>query len=266
MNFIDSILKNGMVLKIGGSLLSIILGIIVYRYFIGMLERKIERSKATSALAKKGKTYFKLLKSIMRYILIIIVVIVILKIFGINISSMLAGVGIIGIIIGFAIQDALKDIIKGFDIISDSYYNVGDVIKYKDITGKVLAIGLKTTRVQDIYTLNIVSISNRNIEQVEIVSNLLIIDIPIPYEVDVETAEKAIFEIMEEIKKNLKINECSYRGINEFADSSIIYQIKIDCDPLNKLKIRREALRYVLVGLTNNKISIPYMQIDIHKK
>ena len=77
---------------------------------------------------------------------------------------MLAGVGIVSVIIGLAIQDALKDIIRGFSILSEEYFSVGDVVTYGDITGKVLVLGLKTTKIKDISTENIISIANRNIE------------------------------------------------------------------------------------------------------
>ena len=176
---------------------------------------------------KKTKTYIRLIKNIGRYFFIFVTIAIILQIFGINITSMIAGVGILGIIIGFAIQDALKDIIKGFDIISDSYYQVGYVIKYKDVVGKVVSIGLKTTKLQDVNTLNMVSISNRNIDQVEVVSNLININIPIPYELKLEKAESIISDIVKELKKHQDVEECEYRGIQEFADSSLKYQVKV---------------------------------------
>ena len=226
----------------------------------------INRGGLGKLSTKKKATYLKMLKSIIRYVLIVINVLVILKIFGINITSMLAGVGIIGIIIGFAIQDALKDIIKGIDIIADNYYHVGDVIKYGDITGKVLSIGLKTTKLEDVYTFNIVSISNRNIEKVEIVSNLINIDIPISYDVKLVDAEEAVKDIVETIKAHKKVINCEYRGVNDLADSSIKYQIKVYCNPIDKVQIRRDALRYVLVGLDKHHLSVPYNQIDVHQK
>ena len=55
-----------------------------------------------------------------------------------------AGLGILGVIFGLAIQDWLKDIIRGSSILSDNYFAVGDVVKYKDIEGKVLVIEIKT--------------------------------------------------------------------------------------------------------------------------
>ena len=60
-----------------------------------------------------------------------------------NVSSLLAGVGILSVIIGLAVQDALKDIIRGFSILSDEYFNIGDIILYKEITGKVITLRFK---------------------------------------------------------------------------------------------------------------------------
>ena len=197
---------------------------------------------------------------------LIITVLIVLQVNGVNVSSMLAGVGIIGVIIGFAVQDALKDIIKGFDILSDSYYRVGDVIKYKDIEGKVLAIGLKTTKVEDVNTLNVVSISNRNIEEVEVVSNLINIDIPFSYELKLDKVEKVIEEINKNISSIKTVDNVEYRGINDIAESSIKYQIKVYCNPLVKVQTRRDSLRCIVKVLEDNNISIPYNQIDIHQK
>ena len=143
-----------------------------------------------------------------------------LKINGVNITAMVAGAGIFGIIFGFTIQDALKDVIKGFDIIADSYYKVGDVIRVDKYTGVVLAIGIKTTKLEDIYEKNIVSISNRNIEKVEVLSHMINIDIPLPYELTLKDAEKTIKYIASEIKKIEKVENVEYRGVNDFADYS----------------------------------------------
>ena len=263
---ISKYLNNDLLIMIVKSLFSILISIIIYNVFVMIIGSSINRGGLGKLSTKKKATYLKMLKSIIRYVLIVINVLVILKIFGINITSMLAGVGIIGIILGFAVQDALKDIIKGIDIIADNYYQVGDVIKYEDITGKVISIGLKTTKLEDVNTFNIVSISNRNIEKVEVVSNLINIDVPISYEVSLDKAEKVINDIVESIKKHEGVNKCEYRGVNDLADSSIKYQIKVDCNPVNKVQIRRDSLRYILVGLDKYHLSVPYNQIDVHQK
>lgn len=248
------------------SVIIIIISIFLYKsisYFIGKGEEKDKLKLFTN---KKSKTYLKLIKSILRYIFLAVTVLIVLQINGVDVSSMLAGVGIAGIVLGLAVQDWLKDVIRGSTILSDNYFSVGDIVKYKDIEGKVLVLGLKTTKIQDIKTGNIISIANRNIEQIEIVSNLVYINIPMPYEVPVQKAEKTVENILNAIQKSELVNQCRYLGVNQLADSSILYLIEITCNAQSKLQVRRDALKIVLEEMAKNKIDVPYTQIDIHQK
>ena len=259
LNFANSILINKWV----QSLIVIVIAVIIYRIVASVTARGEKRSKMKKI---KGKTYLRLIRNITKYILLIFVVIALLQIHGVNVTSMVAGLGIIGIIIGFIVQDAFKDIIRGIDILSDDYFSVGDIVKYKDIEGKVTMVGLKTTKIEDIKTNNIVSIANRNIEQIEVVSDLLTITIPMPYEVKVEKAEKVIDEIKKQIEKDERVSGYTYKGINTLNDSSIDYLIGVNCEPKIKLQLKRDILRIIIMTMNKNNINVPYKQIDIHSK
>ena len=130
----------------------------------------------------------------------------------------------------------------------------------------VLVIGLKTTKIKDLRTNNIISIANRKIEEVEIVSNVIYVRIPMPYEVKVEKAEKAVDDILNSIKSNNNVNGCRYLGITELADSSIQYLVEVTCNPQYKLQVRRDTIKSIVLGLDKNNIDVPYTQIDIHNK
>ena len=243
------------------SAIIIIISFVLYKTITGIF------SKGSKKLTnKRTKTHLKMMKSICRYIFILLTILVLLQINGVNVSSMLAGVGIVSVIIGFAVQDVLKDIIKGTNIISDKYFQVGDVIKYNGLEGKVLSIGLKSTKIEDVRSFNTITIANRNIEQVEVVSNSFDIFVPIPYEVSVKDAEKAMKIVVDKIKQVENVDSTAYRGVSELADSSIKYQINVRCKPELKVQIRRDALKCVLLGLEENKIQVPYNQIDVHNK
>lgn len=217
-------------------------------------------------LNNKSKTYLRLITSILRYVFVIITILIILEINGINVSSMLAGVGIISVILGLAIQDALKDIIRGFSILSDGYFSVGDVVSYDGIVGKTIVIGLKTTKIKDLSTNNIISIANRNIEKIQVVSEDIYINIPLSYELSIDKAENVIDIIINEIKTNDDVKNAEYLGVNSLDDSNIKYLIKVMCDPEIKLKIRRFSLGCILRVLENEGIEVPYNQLDIHQK
>lgn len=267
---IDNICKiigdNPWILKIIYSFIAIYVTVLLYLIITNLFIANIEKRYNKRSKSKKSDTYIKLFKSVIRYLFIIVLFFVILKINGVNITAMATGVGVFGVVFGFAIQDALKDIIKGLDIITDSYYQVGDIIRVDKYTGKVLAIGIKTTKLEDIFEKNIVSISNRNIEKVEVLSHMINIDIPLPYELSLKDAEDTIKYITKEISKIEKVENVEYRGVNNFADSSINYQIKVYCPPIEKVQIRRDSLTCILRCLEEKNISVPYTQIDIHQK
>ena len=121
--------------KIFYSIIIVIVSFLIFRGFNHLIKKA--RHTNTNNRAFKNKTIIGITLSSLRYIMMIVVVLMLLQVNGVNVSSMLAGVGIISAIVGLSIQDALKDIIRGFTIVSDEYFKVGDIIKYKDITGKV---------------------------------------------------------------------------------------------------------------------------------
>ena len=196
----------------------------------------------------------------------ILTLIFILQIFGVNISAMLAGVGIVGAIIGLAVQDALKDIIRGTTLLTDDYFKVGDLVKIGDNTGEVIFMGLKTTKIKDINTNNVVSIANRNIEKVEELSSSLFINVPLPYEIKLKNAEDAMDDLIKEIKKIKNVKEAEYSNVSELADSCIRYRINTKINNKYLLPIKREINRCIIEVLAKHKISIPYNQLDIHNK
>lgn len=264
MNFQEFIGENEWILEVLYSLVALCVSILLYQLISRIIQSRIDKNQ--NLHNKKYNTYMRLTKSIIKYVFMLLTVIIILRINGVNITSLVAGVGVLSIILGFAIQDALKDIVKGVDIISDNYYQVGDIIKFQDLTGKVLSIGLKTTKIQDVYTSNIASISNRNIEKVEIISHLIDINLPLPYELKLDEAEKIIRHIIRQIKTIKEIEDAEYRGVNNFSESSIDYKIKAYCQPAVKVQTRRDVLTCILRCLEEKNIHIPYKQIDIHQK
>ncbi len=266
MSFKEFLDQNTWIVNLAYSLLIIVIAILIYSLLQLLIFKRIEDKSKKVFSGKKSNTYFKLFKSLNRYLYALIVIFIVLKINGVNISSMLAGVGILGILFGLAIQDAVKDIIRGIDIVADSYYQVGDIIRVGEYTGRVLAIGIKTTQIEDIYEFNKVSIANRNIEKVEILSHMINIDIPLPYELEYKKAEDLIEYISKEIMNNKKVEKVEYRGVNELAESSIKYHIKVYSAPIDKIQVRRDALTCIVKCLEEKNIHVPYNQLDIHQK
>ena len=265
MDIFKDIINNVWVQRGIWSILVILFSLILYRIVARLLNSK--EKKASKIMSnKKNKTIIRMLKSVVAGALSIITVLMVLQIYGVNVTSMLAGVGIVGIVVGFALQDSLKDIIRGFVIISDNYYEIGDVIKFNDNVGPVTSVSLLTTKIQDINTMNIVSIANRNIDKVEIDPGYVYIPIPLPLDLKIAKAEEVMHEITKKLQHHDGITSAIYQGLTQIDTSSLNYQIVITCDPANKLQIRRDALRTIMTTLEDHKLRVPYEQLDLHTK
>ena len=125
---------------------------------------------------------------------------------------------------------------------------------------------MKTTKIEDIFENNIISISNRNIEKVEVLSHMINIEIPLPYELKLSEAEKVMNYITTKIEKLNKVEKVEYRGVNNFSDSSIKYQIKVYCEPIYIVQTRRDSLGCILKCLEEKNVPIPFNQLDVHQK
>ena len=138
--------------KLINSALYILFVLVVYLVLKRVLKvtfNKAGGKKATPAQRQRIKTISQMLSSILRYLFLIIVLLVILSILGVNVTSLLAGLGILTAVIGLAFQDMIKDFIAGIAIIAENQFSVGDTVitQIDGFKGVVTNIGLKTTEI-----------------------------------------------------------------------------------------------------------------------
>lgn len=154
--------------KLINSILYVMFVLAVYLILRRILKLAFERAggkKTSPAGRQRIKTISQLLSSILRYLFLIIVLLVILSVLGVNVTSLLAGLGIMTAVVGLAFQDMIKDFIAGIAIIVENQFSVGDtVIAQADgFKGTVTNIGLKTTEVTDDKG-NVKIMANHNID------------------------------------------------------------------------------------------------------
>ena len=213
----------------------------------------------------KKEANLKTVSVCIKYLLIIFAAITVLQIYGINVTSIVTGLGVAGIIVGFALQDILKDLIMGINIVWDDFFTVGDYVSYGNVTlGKITHFNLKVTKIYDLKTGNTVTVSNRNINEITKLSDWLLIKIPYPYEIDLEKAKEISNIICDKIKNTVSVKSIKYLGITEFADSSVNHLIKANCKLEKFLQIKRDILGIIYSVFEENDISVPYQKIDIN--
>lgn len=234
---------------------------LVLRYFINRIIA-IKKDK----ISKRRLGYIKKARALLRYFLILVAMLVILRVNGVDVNSMLAGVGIVSVISGLALQDVLKDAIASFNLVVDKFFAVGDIVEINGMKMEVMEMQLKTTKFKDVDSGKILTIVNRNISEAVVLANYSDLDIPLPYELSVEEAKKIIDIIMEKVDAIRGIDEVEYRNIAEFGDSAVLYRLRIHGNAKILPQVLREAREIVKVELNNNKLSIPYKQLVIRGK
>ena len=188
----------------------------------------------------------------------------VLQINHVDVSSMVAGLGIASAIVGLALQDVLKDSIMGIHMMADHFFEVGDVVRYGEFEGIVVSFNINTTKLQSIYDRSIMTICNRNISQIVKLSNWMDIDLNLAYEEKPEKVHATLSKICEKISRVDGIEDCIYKGTQSFEESAVIYKLRLICPPENRPELHRAAMRLIQEELERANIRIPYRQLDIH--
>src|SRR5689334_2171345 len=113
---------------------------------LGLIGHRVARDNGSSALASA----MAIIRVLVSVALFAIAGILILDNLGVNVTALVAGLGIGGIAIGLAAQGIFSDLFAALSILFDKPFKKGDVIRYDNSTGTVERIGLKTTRLRSI--------------------------------------------------------------------------------------------------------------------
>lgn len=253
--------------------ISRILGTVIV-IFVAMLINKVTKiallrvGKSNLPNDRRKKTIAKLIISVVKYIVGIIAIIAILAIWGVNVGPALAGLGVLGLVIGLGAQKFINDLISGFFIIFENHFNVGDTIEVKGFKGVVTDIGLKTTKIRN-WKGEIKIYNNGDIGDITNYSlnpSIAVVEFGIAYEEDIQ---KTIEVLKAELPKTVSlfdqiIEEPTILGVTELANSSV--NIRVIAKTLNEqhYAVERGLRKFIKEVLDNNDITIPFPQLVIH--
>ncbi len=130
---------------------------------LGLISRRVESETGQGALGSA----MAIIRILVSFALFAIALILILDNLGVNVTALVAGLGIGGIAIGLAAQGIFSDLFAALAILLDKPFRRGDTIRYDDSVGTVERIGLKTTRLRSLTGEGLV-MSNKNLLDREI--------------------------------------------------------------------------------------------------
>lgn len=191
---------------------------------------------------------------------------------GVDVRSILTGLGIAGLALSLAAQNIIRDFLNGIFIVFEDQFAVGDVVKIDVNSGVVEVFTLRTTRLR---TLDgeMVTIPNGSISTVLNFTkkwSRARIEVGVGYSTDIPRALDVMNKVARDLAKDLpeKIqgDPSALQGILEFGDSSLKLRILINTVPGAQWEVGALYRLRLKQAFEESGISIPYPQMDIHMK
>jgi small-conductance mechanosensitive channel len=169
------------------------------------------------------------LAGIVKVTLWIFAFIFVLSNFGINITTFIAGLGIGGIAIAFALQNILGDLFSSFAIYFDKPFVIGDTVQVGTFMGTVEKIGIKTTRIKSVQGEEIVfanqKLTSENIQNFgKMQERRNVMQFGILYETDVEKVKK-VPDMVREIFALIEDTRLDRVHFKQLGDSALVFEV-----------------------------------------
>jgi small-conductance mechanosensitive channel len=238
----------------------------IFEWYTEELQHKVKR--------KIDNTIFQFIRKIVNIIIYILAFLMVLNGLGVEITPLLAGLGIGGLAIALALKDTLANFFGALFLTIDRPMKIGDFIEIDDKTsGHVHDIGWRTTRIKT-WDGNYIIVPNSQIADALLrnydapKSNMkFAVPCSVSYNSDLDKVEKIV---VDEAKKVLKGFEGAVKdskpsiSFTDFGDSAINFKVIFEVkDRSYKFSLRHEFIKALHKRFKKEKIEIPFPQTDI---
>lgn len=251
-------------------LLIVVISWVAYRALMLLLRRveySVERADTTtiSLHEQRVRTLSGLLRSVGIGFIAVVAVFMLLRAVGAEIGPLLAGAGVVGLAVSFGAQSLVKDFISGLFILFENQFGVGDVVRIKDVAGRVEKMTLRIVVMRDLHGV-VHIVPNGEINQV---SNLTrsfsraVLEIGVAYSEDIDRVIGVLHDIGRELGedpqwKPLLVEEITVPGIESFGDSSVNLRVIATTLPLKQWDVARELRLRIKRRFDAEAITIPF--------
>jgi small conductance mechanosensitive channel len=219
---------------------------------------------------QRMKTLSAIVSSALKVAIYIVGILMILPELGINIGPILAGVGVLGLAIGFGAQNLVRDIVTGFFIILENQYAVGDVIQIGGVSGVVEDISIRVTVLRDVQGV-VHYVPNGQITVVDNMTKIwsrALVEIDVAYGENVDRVMEVIRETCEEIRRDpqwagILLDDFEIPGIERLDASSVAIRVMVKTKPLEQWNMMREMRKRFKNKFDEAGIEIPFPQHSV---
>ena len=224
-----------------------------------------------------GKTdtqYGPLLEIIGSLLIIIFGVTNFLSTYHVDFGVLLAGVGVVGLVIALAAQDTLSNFFSGILLLLDQGFKTGDMIYFNDTYCLIREIGLRSTKIYDIVNHVMIitpnnSLANQNILNLTRPDRYyrIRIEVGVSYDSDPDQVEKLLLEVAEQ-NSDVEQDDPTRMPLvrfQDFGDSSLTFVLVAWINNVIKLRQINSDLHHQVFGkLKDAGVTIAFPQRDVH--
>ena len=216
----------------------------------------------------RTKTITSVLGSAVSIIVWAVVALLVLDQIGLSLAPLLAGAGVVGIMLAFGAQSIVADFLAGMFMLVEDQFGVGDVVDLGEVTGTVEKVTLRVTTLRDVNGA-VWHVPNSEVRRVVNKSQLwsrAVLDIEVAYDTDLRRAEGIIQRVADELWRDDGfdggdiIDPPEVWGIERLGADGVTIRLVVKTDPAEQWTIARELRLRIKEALDEAGIEIPFPQ------
>lgn len=262
---------NGLITKTINSLLALVFVLIISRA-LDIIIKTWGESFAKKTKTNLDEVLLPVFHRATKVIFIVVALLWVLNIWEINITPYLAGAGIIGLVLGMALQDSLKNVFGGVSLILDKNFKVGDPVRLESgELGTIKDIGLRSTKMLT-YDHEVIFIPNGQLANMKIHNFVKpntkvrkIVDFSVNYGTNPEKVKKIVLTALKGMKDIFDDPYMDVIMVN-MGDSGIFFKARFWVDWHNAYSKWVEATQVIYNALNQAGIGIPFPTRTIYMK
>lgn len=249
--------------------LVILLGLTIGMWFAARLVAQLfrvyilERARVESRLQD-------IVGILVQYGLLFLGLIVLLQAFGIDVSSLTILASVLGVGIGFGVQNIANNFISGFIITLERPIQVGDFIQIGELVGIVKQVGARSTEITTLDKVTIIVPNSRFLES-EVINwshgdpiSRLRVPVGVAYGSDIARVKTALLEAVKRHPEVLLRPEPEI-WFQSFGDSSLNFEIMAwTGDPRKQFRVKSDLNYAIEASLRHYDVEIPFPQCDMN--
>jgi small-conductance mechanosensitive channel len=216
------------------------------------------------------RTLLPIFRNILFVVVIVVAAMMVLSAMGVQIGPLIAGLGVLGVAVGFGAQSLVRDVIAGMFYLLDDAFRVGEYIQSGNYKGTVESFSFRSVRLRHqrgaIYTVPFSLLGAVQNQSRDWVIDKLMVGIT--YDSDIELARKLIKQIGLELAKDpefapLILQPLKMQGVDAFGDFAVQIRMKMMTLPGENFVIRRQAFAMIKKAFDANGIKFAFPTVQV---